>query len=43
MRKFINIADIDKKDLRLILDNAKSKKKKKYILNKNFKKKKKKN
>ena len=35
MRKFINIADIDKKDLRLILDNAKSKKKKKSILNKN--------
>ena len=35
MRKFINIADIDKKDLRLILDNAKSKKKKRSILNKN--------
>ena len=35
MRKFINIADIDKKDLRLILDNAKKKKKKRSILNKN--------
>ena len=35
MRKFINIADIDKKDLRLILDNAKSRKKKRSILNKN--------
>ena len=28
MRKFINIADIDKNDLRLILDNAHSRKKK---------------
>jgi len=35
MRKFINIADIDKKDLRLILDNAKSRKEKRSDLNKN--------
>ena len=35
MRKFINIADINKKDLRLILDNAKSRKKKRSALNKN--------
>ena len=35
MRKFINIADIDKKDLRLILDNAKSRKEKRLPLNKN--------
>jgi len=35
MRKFINIADINKKDLRLILDNAKSRKDKRSSLNKN--------
>jgi len=35
MRKFINIADISKKDLRLILDNAKSRKNKRSSLNKN--------
>jgi len=35
MRKFINIADISKKDLRLIIDNAKSRKKKRSKLNKN--------
>jgi len=35
MRKFINIADINKKDLRLIIDNAKSRKKKRSSLNKN--------
>ena len=35
MRKFINIADIDKKDLRIILDNAKSRKEKRLPLNKN--------
>ena len=35
MRKFINIADINKKDLRLILDNAKSRKDKRSGLNKN--------
>ena len=35
MRKFINIADIDKKDLRLIIDNAKTKKEKRSGLNKN--------
>jgi len=35
MRKFINIADIDKKDLRIILDNAKSRKEKRSPLNKN--------
>ena len=35
MRKFINIADIDKNDLRLILDNAHSRKKKRSILSKN--------
>ena len=35
MRKFINIADISKKDLRLIIDNAKSRKEKRSGLNKN--------
>ena len=35
MKKFINIADIDKKDLRIILDNAKSRKEKRSALNKN--------
>ena len=35
MRKFINIADIDKNDLRLILDNAHSRKKKRSTLSKN--------
>ena len=35
MKKFINIADIDKKDLRLIIDNAKTKKEKRSALNKN--------
>jgi len=35
MRKFINIADIDKKDLRFIIDSAKSRKKKRSGLNKN--------
>ncbi len=35
MKKFINIADIDKKDLRLILDNAKLRKEKRSGLNKN--------
>ena len=35
MRKFINIADIDKSDLRLILDNAHSRKKKRSVLSKN--------
>ena len=35
MRKFINIADIDKSDLRLILDNAHSRKKKRSALSKN--------
>jgi ornithine carbamoyltransferase len=35
MRKFINIADIDKKNLRLIIDNAKSRKAKRAGLNKN--------
>jgi len=35
VKKFINIADIDKKDLRLILDNAQSRKKKRSTLNKN--------
>ena len=35
MKKFINIADIDKKDLRLIIDNAKSRKKKRSGKNKN--------
>ena len=35
MRKFINIGDIDKKELRLILDNAKSRKEKRSGLNKN--------
>ena len=35
MKKFINIADINKKDLRLIIDNAKSRKEKRSILNKN--------
>mgnify|MGYP006085666937 CR=1 FL=1 len=35
MRNFINISDIDKKNLRLILDNAKSRKIKRENLNKN--------
>tara|TARA_Y100000590_G_scaffold463638_1_gene630918 strand:- start:52 stop:975 length:924 start_codon:yes stop_codon:yes gene_type:complete len=35
MKKFINIADIDKKDLRLIIDNAKTRKEKRLGLNKN--------
>ncbi len=35
MRKFINIADINKKDLRLIIDNAKSRKEKRISLSKN--------
>jgi ornithine carbamoyltransferase len=35
MRKFINIADIDKSDLRLILDNAHARKKKRSTLSKN--------
>jgi len=35
MKKFINIADINKKDLRFILDNAKSRKEKRSGLNKN--------
>ncbi len=35
MKKFINISDIDKKDLRLILDNAKSRKEKRSGLSKN--------
>ena len=35
MKKFINIADINKKDLRLILDKAKSRKSKRSGLNKN--------
>ena len=35
MKKFINIADIDKKDLRLIIDNAKLRKEKRSGLNKN--------
>jgi len=35
MRKFINIADINKKELRLIIDSAKSRKKKRSGLNKN--------
>ena len=35
MRKFINIADIDKKDLRFIIDNAKSRKEKRFGLKKN--------
>jgi len=35
MKKFINIADINKKDLRLILDNAKSRKSKRSGLSKN--------
>ena len=35
MKKFINIADINKTDLRLILDNAKMRKKKRSGLNKN--------
>ena len=34
MKNFINIADIDKKDLREIIDNAKSKKSKRSSLNK---------
>ena len=40
MRKFINIADIDKKNLRLIIDNAKTRKKhRKHKKNKKKKKK----
>ena len=35
MRKFINISDIDKKNLRFILDNAKLRKKKRSGLSKN--------
>ncbi len=35
MKKFINIADISKKDLRLIIDNAKSRKNKRSGLSKN--------
>ena len=35
MKKFINIADINKKDLRLILDKAKSRKSKRVALSKN--------
>ena len=35
MKKFINIADISKKELRLILDSAKARKEKRSILNKN--------
>jgi len=35
MKKFINIADIDKKDLRFIIDNAKLRKEKRSGLNKN--------
>jgi len=35
MRNFINIADIDKKELRFIINNAKSKKEKRFSLNKN--------
>ena len=35
MRNFINISDIPKKELRLILDNAKSRKEKRSDLNKN--------
>ena len=35
MKKFINIADISKRDLRLIIDNAKLRKKKRLGLNKN--------
>ena len=35
MRKFINIADINKKDLRFIIDNAKLRKEKRSDLNKN--------
>jgi ornithine carbamoyltransferase len=35
MRKFINISDINKKDLRLILENAKSRKKRRFGLTKN--------
>ena len=35
MRKFINIADIEKKELRLIIDNAKLRKEKRLGLNKN--------
>ena len=35
MKKFINIADINKKDLRFILDNAKSRKAKRSCLEKN--------
>ena len=34
MKNFINIADIDKKDLRKIIDHAKSQKKKRSNINK---------
>ena len=37
MRNFINIADIDKKELRLIINNAKSRKEKRSSLNKSAK------
>ena len=36
MKKFINISDINKKELRLILDNAHLRKKKRSSLNKNI-------
>ena len=35
MKNFINISEIPKKELKLILDNAKSRKKKRSSLNKN--------
>ena len=34
MKNFINISDINKKDLRKIIDNAKSQKKKRFNINK---------
>ena len=34
MKSFINLSDINKKDLRQIIDNAKIKKKKRFKLNK---------
>ena len=34
MKNFINIADIDKKELRKIIDHAKSQKKKRFNLKK---------
>ena len=37
MKKFINIADINKKELRLILDNAKTRKEKRSTLKRNAK------